>query len=133
MFKNLRKSQGFTLIKLLIVIIIIGILAAIAIPMFLSQRDKAKEASVKEAVHTLQIGIQSYAVDNEDLYPAGADEIDIGPSAAVAYVDIWPHNPWEGTAMDSSGSQGNFSYEVIGDKYELVGYGKSAAVIIASP
>ena len=54
-------------------IIIIGILAAIAIPMFLSQRDKAKEAAVKEGVHSIQIGVQSYAVDNDDAYPAEAD------------------------------------------------------------
>ena len=87
-------KEGFTLIELLIVIIIIGILAAIAIPMFLGQRDKAKEAAVKEGVHSIQIGVQSYAVDNGDTYPPA-----VSAASMVAFVDIWPKNPWVNSAM----------------------------------
>ena len=48
-----EKDQGFTLIELLVVIIIIGILAAIAIPVFLNQRKKAVDASMKSDLRTV--------------------------------------------------------------------------------
>jgi prepilin-type N-terminal cleavage/methylation domain-containing protein len=59
-----EKDQGFTLIELLVVMIIIGILAAIAIPVFLSQRAKARDTSVKADVSTLGKEIATYFVDN---------------------------------------------------------------------
>ena len=58
-----EKDQGFTLIELLVDMIIIGILSAIAIPVFLSQRTKARETSAKTDVSVIGKEIAAYYVD----------------------------------------------------------------------
>ena len=63
------KQNGFTLIELLVVITIIGILAAIALPNYIKAKDKAKEAEVKSACHTIQIALERYATDHSGKYP----------------------------------------------------------------
>ncbi len=74
MYTALRKSlnkendKGFTLIELLVVIIIIGILAAIAIPIFLNQRKKATEASMKSDARTIATQLETAFTDTQQ-YP----------------------------------------------------------------
>jgi len=67
--KNFGNQSGFTLIELLVVIVIIGILAAIALPNFIKARNKAREAEVKANIHSIQIALERYAVDNHGVYP----------------------------------------------------------------
>jgi type IV pilus assembly protein PilA len=68
-----EREGGFTLIELLVVILIIAILAAIAIPVFLSQREKGWTAQSESALKNLATAYESFATGNNGSYLTSAD------------------------------------------------------------
>jgi type IV pilus assembly protein PilA len=95
-------KKGFTLIELLIVVVIIGILAAIAIPKFANTKDKAYVAAMKSDLRNLATYEEQYAADNNGAYFSGNGSAQgFGPSKDVtvtATAVVGPPPSWTATA-----------------------------------
>ena len=89
-FLTKGKRSAFTLIELLIVVAIIAILAAIAVPNFLEAQTRAKVSRAKNDLRTLAVGVESYHVDWGD-WPFGPNA---GPAPNWASY-MWPGWPQE--------------------------------------
>ncbi len=96
MLARIRKAQenneGFTLIELLVVIIIIGILAAIAIPVFLNQRQKGYDAQAKSDLRNLATLEETYLTDNtvytSTLGASGISDFKPSPNATTTVLSV---------------------------------------------
>ena len=83
MMRNLRNRKGFTLIELMIVVAIIGILAAIAIPNFLRFQAKSKQSEAKELLSTVYTAEQAYFAEQNSY--GSLSNAGFTPSAAPKY------------------------------------------------
>ena len=79
-----QDESGFTLVELLVVMLILGILAAIAIPAFFNQRNKATDSQAKVTARTAETAMETYATDHGGVYnnpvPSAADLQAIEPT-----------------------------------------------------
>jgi general secretion pathway protein G len=100
--KRLRRSRGFTLIELMVVLVIIGVLAALIVPNMLDRADDARVTAARIDVNNLMQALKLYKLDNLR-YPSGEQGLQalvVKPTVGVIppnwrpYLDKLPSDPW---------------------------------------
>lgn len=95
-------SRGFTLIELMVVLLIIGVLAALIVPNVLNRADDARVTAAKTDVNNLMQALKLYKLDNQR-YPSGEQGLQAlltkpttnpVPPNWKAYLDLLPNDPW---------------------------------------
>src|SRR3990167_7751973 len=101
---NYKKSAGFTLIEVMVVVVILGILAAIIVPKIMSRPEQARVVKVKQDILAIQSALDLYKLDN-GFYPStdqGLEALVNKPTAAPiprnwkaeGYLQELPVDPW---------------------------------------
>ena len=91
--------------ELMIVVMIIGVLAAISIPNLISMQKRAKEGSTKSNMHTFQLAAEDYGVQNDGAYAGGAVQIEpMLPNAGTTFKNPFTNTQGVNVAFEDIGT-----------------------------
>jgi general secretion pathway protein G len=132
-----RRTGGFTLIELMVVLVIIGVLAALIVPNVLDRADDARATAARTDVNRLVQALKLYKLDNQR-YPTGEQGLQAlvarptsGPAAPnwKPYVDKLPNDPWGRPYQYANpGVQGEIDVYSLGADGVVGGEGKDAEI-----
>ncbi|MGH7852046.1 MAG: type IV pilin protein [Candidatus Binatia bacterium] len=111
--RRLNRNGGFTLVEVLIVIAIIGLLAAIGIPQFIAYRSRSIDAQLKSDLRNAAVSVEAYFT-KRSVYPASIDEIQTygfqATSGVTLTLSIVTPNSYTITAAKPGGTQPSFTF-----------------------
>ncbi len=101
-----KRNRGFTLVEILIVVVILGILAAIVIPQFSDAATEANEANLVSNLQTMRSQIALYKIQHIDTPPDCTSEVTFAVDMVPTYLQAVPINPFTTTATVLQGNNG---------------------------
>ena len=112
-----KADEGFTLIELLVVVVIIGVLVAIAIPVYLNYRQGANDKSAQSDARGAISAVEQFYTNNNNTYPITAT----ATSPATVPLRLVAAGPILGTITLSDNTQLGYNYDAVAKTYTICG------------
>jgi general secretion pathway protein G len=92
--RRIATQAGFTLVEIMVVVIILGVLAALVVPKIMSRPDQARVIAARSDIKGIETALNLYRLDNGQ-YPGTLDQLaQASPKSGEPYLDKVPQDPW---------------------------------------